>query len=171
MKKIIYIIPGQGENCNLARYKSLSSDLIKKGYVVHPVNPDWYKPISNQVFKIEKNSIIIGFSFGAVLAYLLAEKYSCKKLILASPSPIHTFKESDFVDSLKPYMSKANALEIFKDLKKIKINLHTLKSPYVTLMGQKETMVKNETPAQIYVPRTGHYLGKTYIKYILNQIQ
>ena len=75
MKSKIYIIPGLGENCSLIRYKTLGETLKSKGYNVVYINPNWYKTLSEQVFFVGKNSIICGFSFGGVLAYLIAKKY------------------------------------------------------------------------------------------------
>ena len=159
MKKIIYIIPGNGENCKLARYKKLASVLSKQGYLVKLINPDWYRPMSEQIFKVEKDAILFGFSFGAVLAYLVAKKCPCKKVIFASLSPIHTFSYKSLVDDLKPYMSEDKAIKISKDIKKIKISLNELKTPHVTLMGESEKM-----DADFLVPKTGHYLSPAYIR-------
>jgi len=78
MKKIIYIIPGYGENCKLVRYQKLAKTIETLGYTIKFVNPNWYKPISEQIFPIENNAIVLGFSFGAVIAYLVVKKYSCK---------------------------------------------------------------------------------------------
>lgn len=164
MIKKIYLIPGQGENCNLVRYKNLEKALSNKGYTVNNINPNWYKPLTTQVFPVEKTSIVVGFSLGAVLAYLVAKKYPCKKVVFASISPIHTFSEQSFVKDLEPYMSKNTATEIFKDLSKIKIDLANFSTPYVTLKGELE----KDVDGQIEVPRTGHHITKTYIKYIVD---
>jgi len=161
MKKTIYIIPGLGENCNLIRYKMLSEALKNKGYEVIPVNPNWYRPLSEQVFSVRKNSIIFGFSFGAIIAYLIAKKYQCKKVIFASISPIHEFSYNSLVKDYCKYMSKDLAIEIATDIKKIKISFKNLKAPFTTLAGQFEKM-----KADILIPKTRHRITPTYIKYV-----
>lgn len=165
MKKIIYIIPGNGETCNLSRYRKLAKVLSDKGYKVIPVNPDWYKPLSENVFKVDKNSVVCGFSFGAVLAYLIAKKYPYRKAIFASISPIHKFSFKSLVSDMVPYMSKEKAIKISTDIKKIKISLKSLKIPFITLAGERE-----KTEAMFLVPKTGHYMSKKYIEYIAKLI-
>jgi hypothetical protein len=162
MKKIIYIIPGLGEQCTEVRYKKLAKALKTKGYKVNCINPDWYKPISTQVFPVEKNAIVCGFSLGAVLAYLVAKKYSCEKVIFASISPIHEFSFNSLVKDYSKHMPKNLAVAIATDIKSIKISLKSLKVPYVTLAGQFE---KN-MPADFLVPNTGHRMTNAYIKCI-----
>ncbi len=171
MKKNIYIIPGLGENCNLLRYRKLSNTLKTKGYSVIQVNPDWYKPLSEQVFSVAKNDTLIGFSFGAILAYLIAEKYPCKKIIFASISPIHTFSfkslERDFRKDVAGKVGKKKAktlgTELAKDISKIKVSLKKINTPYITLVGEQE---RGMSPADFIVPRTGHKMTDAYIKCI-----
>jgi hypothetical protein len=162
MKKIIYIIPGLGEQCTEVRYKKLARALKTKGYKVNCVNPDWYKPLSQQVFVVGKNDVICGFSFGAILAYLVAKKYPCKKVIFASISPLHKFSIKSLVEDYSKHMPKSLAVAIATDIKSIKISLKILKVPYVTLAGQFE---KN-MPADFLVPNTKHRMTDVYIKCI-----
>jgi len=171
MKKNIYIIPGLGEHCDLLRYQKLGKALKINGYKVNYVNPDWYKPLSEQIFLVNKKDIIVGFSFGAILAYLTAKKYPCKKVIFASISPIDTFSfkslERDFRKDVAGKVGKKRAktlgTELAKDIKKIKVSLNTLTTPYVTLVGELE---KGMDPVDCIVPKTGHKMTDTYIQYI-----
>ncbi len=165
MKTKIYIIPGLGESCDLLRYKNLARSLENKGYKVIPINPDWYRPLSDNVFPIEEDSIIVGFSFGAILAYLIARKYPCKKVIFASISPIHEFSFESLVKDYMEHMSEDLAIEITKDIKNIKVSLKSLKVSHITLMGELE----NRT-ADFIVPKTGHKINTKYIKYISDLI-
>ncbi len=71
---MIYIIPGLGEK----KYK-----LPKYVYYLHLTIDDVFN-----LPKLPKDSVLIGFSIGAVLAYLIAYKSPIKKLILCSPPPI-----------------------------------------------------------------------------------
>jgi alpha/beta superfamily hydrolase len=163
--KIIYIIPGLGEDCNLARYKKLTEVMQTKGYSVKSINPDWYKPLSEQVFPIEKESIIFGFSFGAILAYLIVRKYPCKKVIFGSISPIHTFSFKSLVDDNTEHMDKDLAIELARDIKNIKISLKDINTPHISLAGELEipVMINN---ADLLVPKTKHFLSKAYIESI-----
>lgn len=164
--KIIYIIPGYGENCSLLRYKKLIQTLENKGYVVVPINPDWFQPISKQTFKIKKNSILFGFSYGAILAYLIAREYESGLLILGSLSPIHTFSLATLIKDNLGYMSKELAIAQAKDIKSIKIDLnipHII--PYISLAGELEDNVI-KSGADILIPNTNHYLSKNYINAI-----
>ena len=71
---MIYIIPGLGDKkYNLPKY-------IK--YLRLSIDDVLNLP------KLPKDSVLIGFSVGAIIAYLISLKYPVKKLILCSPSPI-----------------------------------------------------------------------------------
>ena len=165
MNKIIYIIPGLGENCKLVRYKKLARVLQEKGYKVNLINPNWYRPLSEQVFHIEKEAIILGFSFGAVLAYLIVEKYPCEKAIFASISPLHTLSSKGLIEDYMKHMSKELAIEITKDIKSIKISFKDLKTPFITLAGELEVQSVKKM-ANLLVPKTGHFITNNYISCI-----
>ena len=51
--------------------------------------------------------------------------------------------------------------DIKRELKKMKISLKTLETPYVTIAGQKEKM-----GADFLVPNTKHYISVAYINCI-----
>lgn len=73
---MIYIIPGLGDKkYNLpkyVKYLNLSIDDVLN------------------LPKLPKDSVLIGFSVGAIVAYLIALKNPVKKLVLCSPSPVIT---------------------------------------------------------------------------------
>lgn len=167
-KDKIYIIPGLGENCNLVRYKNLANSLSKKGYSVISVNPDWYQPLTKLVFEVEKNSIIVGFSFGAVLGYLIAKKYTYKKAIFASMSPIKDFSYDILFKDYLLHMNKEKAAELAKDVKSINIDLKMIDTPFITIIGEEEKkeLSSNGIP-DIIIPKTRHYMSKKYIETIL----
>ena len=72
--KRVYIIPGLGhKKYDLPKY-------IK--YLYLSIDDVLNLP------KLPNDSVLIGFSVGAVIAYLISLKYPVKKLILCSPSPI-----------------------------------------------------------------------------------
>jgi len=159
-----------GETCDEAQYVSLTKDLKKEGYIVVSINPDWKKPLTKQLVKIERDSIIFGFSMGAVLAYLIAKKYPCKKAIMASISPIHTFIYKDFKEFLNERMTPEESGAVTNDILAINVDLENLKTPHVTLMGEKEEMAKGEKSPDIFVAGATHEIGEAYRLAILKQV-
>lgn len=153
MNKTIYIIPELGSKFTELRYEKLAKILQDKGYKVIKVKPDWYKPISIQTFDCT-NSSIIGFSMGAVIAYLCGKKYpNFNKIVLASISPIE-----DFTNDLSKHMSWKKSILIMEDYMKIKIKLN---NKFITISGELENM-----DTDIIVPKTRHYLSDLYIRTI-----
>jgi esterase/lipase len=164
--KVVYIIPALGDSCSLQKYQRIGSVFTLKGYKVNYINPDWYEPLSTQVFKVEKSAALFGFSFGAVLAYLIAKKYPCRKVFFASLSPIHSFSYKSLVKDFSEHMSKEEAEELSADIKKIKVNLNSLETPYITIAGELEKLAKGEKTADILVPKTGHRIDSRYVNAI-----
>ncbi len=156
-----------GESCDEQAYTSLAEDLQKEGYTTMPINPDWKKPLTKQTVKVEPDAIVFGFSMGAVLAYLIAKEYPCRKAILASISPIHTFSGKEFGSFLNEHMTAEESAAVAQDILNIKVDLENLKTPHVTLMGEKEGMSKEEKTPDIIVPGAGHEIDAAYRKAIL----
>jgi esterase/lipase len=148
----------------------LDKILEEKGYFVNPVNPNWYRPLSEQVFNLEKEAVIFGFSFGAVLAYLIGKKHDCKKIIFGSISPLQTFSLKSLIDDYEIHMDKKLAREIAEDIKSIKISLKSLTTPHVSLAGEFEMQVIKDN-ADVLVPKTKHYLSKAYIESVVSLLQ
>lgn len=169
--KNIYIIPGLGENCNLQRYQQLTKRLEEKGFNVIQINPNWYLPLKSQLFSIEKDSTICGFSFGAIFAYLLAEKYSCKKIIFASISPIRAFSLKSLIEDYMLHMNKKMSTILAKEIKSIKVNFKSIKNSYITIAGEKEELVRGEKKADVLVPDTKHFMSKKYIEAIVKILE
>lgn len=165
MKKI-YIIPGFGEDCFEPQYKKLIKALEKKGYEAVGINPNWYKPITEQTFQIEPEAMLFGFSFGAVIAYLIARKYPCKKLILASFSPIHSFTHKELVEDATHHMSKEMAVALADDIKRIVVDLSEIQAPYITMAGDREKLGN----VHRWVANAGHRINSNYITAILKVV-
>ncbi len=161
MNKKLYIIPGIGQTCNLTRYRRLEKVARAKGYEVFLVNPDWTLPISKQIFDVDKNSVIFGFSMGAILACLVAKKHDCKMIILASISPLNELDFEEMKDFLTTKMSKKRAEEVTEDLKKIRGSYQKTNTKAISLAGE----FKN-TKADIIVPKTGHRYSSLYNSYV-----
>ncbi len=142
--------------------KNLYRPYKKSGNLVVPINPDWYQSISKQIVKTKTNSIIFGFSYGAILAYLTARKYKCNKIILGSIAPIHIFSLQSLIKENLEHMSKELAIAQAEDIKNIKISLDKLDCPYITLAGELEPpIMKNNV--NFIIPKANHYLSKNYI--------
>ncbi len=52
-----------GESGKLQRYQKLAQVLEDKGYTIKFIDPDWYKPLSDQTFVVEKQASV-GHSHG-----------------------------------------------------------------------------------------------------------
>jgi pimeloyl-ACP methyl ester carboxylesterase len=160
MKKIIYIIPGWKESSQYKIYQSLAALAKKKGYDVIFYEIDWDKSLSSQIFPVQKNAIILGFSLGAILAHLIAQKYECRKLILASMTPLHSFKNNKAKKELIDLLGHAFVEDISK-----KLRIKNRARSQVIVYGDREG-----EQGDIIVPRTGHRLNARYIKELVESL-
>jgi pimeloyl-ACP methyl ester carboxylesterase len=152
----LYIIPGFNENCSLKPYQELKKLAEAKGYEVNFIDVDWKNVLSDQIFDVSKDAVVFGFSLGAILGRMVAQKNPCKHLILASSSVIGSLKEGedrklyidllgkDFVDDIVTNITDKN-----------------LSKRQTTMYGDLEG-----EDADIIVPNTGHRLNKNYLKEI-----
>lgn len=106
MKKI-FLIPGFKQSANDESFHWLQKFLKEQGFVVMMVPITWNRRVmSDYAIEFEnfydqhksKENYILGFSYGAVIAFITAEKLSPQKLFLCSLS-------SDFKEDL-PGMKK-----------------------------------------------------------------
>ena len=151
MKKV-YIIPGFLESASFKRYKKVIELLWKKDFIVIGVRIDWKKQSMHdyveQFLKTmpEKNSYILGFSYGAMIALLSARKVKPKILILCSMSPY--FKE-DLDATISAYGKKLEKhhtkrlLEGFKKYPFGSIARHVM-CKTVLIAGDKETVIRGK---------------------------
>ena len=100
-KSKLYVIPGMGESTRAMNYRELIRFARKAGFIVVPVNIDWSSKLDmsgyiSQVDQKIPNNInsdyILGFSFGAYIASVLADKKQAKGYVFCSISPY--FKEN-----------------------------------------------------------------------------
>lgn len=87
-KNNLYIISGWHDTTGRAPYQKLYKLAVQKGYGVVKINPEWDEPLSQQIFPVTKDDVVFGFSMGAILACMIGKRYSYKKLILASMTPV-----------------------------------------------------------------------------------
>ena len=159
MKSKLYIIPGWEETCRRKVYKEIAIIAEKKGYEVVFKNVDWKKPLSPQVFPVAKDDIIFGFSLGAILAWLIAQNYTCKHLILASMTPHYNFTDKEIKKLLIEITGSRFVNDVNKNLKsKNKTKKQTIL--YGDLEGEK---------GNILVLNTDHEITKNYLK-VINKI-
>lgn len=153
MKKSIFIIPGFREQVSDSQYQWMIKYYREKGYVVQKVPINWnYRLMSDYVqefssfserYRTEENHVI-GFSYGAMIAFISANGLKPDSLALCSLSPY--FKED--LKSLKPWWIKdvgENRIRDFKKYEAIKI-ARLIKTPtvvfYGTVEGKKYPQIK-----------------------------
>ena len=156
MKKYFYIIPGFQETCRRRCYQLLATMAQKKGYEVVFKNVDWKKNLSSQIFPIEANSTVFGFSLGAILAKLVVQNQLYNHVILGSMTPLRHFKGGQDEKLLIEVVGKSFVDDVKKNLKE---NNNTKKE--ISIYGDKE----NEL-ADIFVLNTDHEINENYIKEI-----
>lgn len=106
---------------------------------------------------MQKDAVVFGFSLGAILARFIAQKYACRKLILASMTPLPSFKDKKMKKELADLLGRAFVEDISKKLR-------------ATRRAHNQTVIygsREEEPGDIIVPRTGHRLNTRYVKEIV----
>ena len=153
MKKTLYIIPGWQETCRRKPYQAIVHIAESKGYEVVCKNIDWKQPLTKQIFPVNPQDVIFGFSLGTILAWLVAQNYECKHIILASMTPHSSFTDK----KIRRSFSELVGVRFFSDMAK-HVSISHLAKKQTIMYGQKE-----EVEANIIVPNTGHTLTDAYI--------
>lgn len=156
MKKVLYIIPGLEETTRRRPYQLLRTLAEKKGYEVVFKNINWNQPLSPQIFPVPEHGVIFGFSLGAVLAWLVAQNYKCKHLILASMTPAYSWNDKE----IKKALIEIVGLEFVNDVVK-NLTLNHRAEAQTIMYGDLE-----DEPGDILVNNTQHELNEEYIKEI-----
>lgn len=100
MKKVAFLIPGFKETINRTGIKDIAMTLEKKGWKVEKVQPTWnYHVMSDYIKEFVDyysghhgdQNLVLGFSYGAVVAFATAQRLKPNFLFLCSLS-------SDFVE-------------------------------------------------------------------------
>jgi hypothetical protein len=158
MNKNLYIIPGWEDSPQQKKYKELQKNAEEKGYKVFPITVDWKKVLSEQVILIPENSVVFGFSLGAILAWLIAQKNTCKHLILGSMTPHYSFENEEIKNALIEITGEKFTKDIVDHLSKNHLAKHQ-----TIMYGDKE-----EEKADILILNTDHELNSEYVKQIVN---
>ncbi|MDD4762129.1 MAG: hypothetical protein PHZ25_03865 [Candidatus Pacebacteria bacterium] len=174
MKTKLYIIPAYEETVKRKSYQEIIS-AVKEKYEIVPLEANFKKNTLTEILKkhenIEKNSVIFGFSMGALVAYCLSVKKSFKKAIICSMSPIlgsdaekiaATFFKKEIVADFKKYSYK-------KSLAK-KLILICGEKEMKELVKRTEYLAKKNEAKFIKLDNTSHELSKIYIKEIIKNL-
>lgn len=154
--KILHIIPGWEDTSDRESYQKIGTVAGKKGYEVVYNNMDWKKPLSPQVFDVSEDAVVFGFSLGAILARLVAQKNPCKHLLLASMTPDYSWKDNDIKKALVDLAGSEFVEDVIENLK-----IENLAQKQTVFYGDKEG-----EKADVLVANTDHELNDEYIKEI-----
>jgi pimeloyl-ACP methyl ester carboxylesterase len=123
MDKKIFILPGFKQKATDPEFAWIEPFFQKKGFSVVPVPIRWnYRTITDNVAEFKdfyeknksKNNYALGFSYGAIIAFISANNLGLKKLYLCSLSP--DFKED--LAGMKPWILKYIGKKRVEDMKK-----------------------------------------------------
>jgi esterase/lipase len=145
MKKAVYIIPGFGENTNQTSYQKIIKFFKARNFHAIPVKISWkHRTMSDYVeeclkqVQINKKEDIslLGFSFGAMIAFIASPKIKPKMLILCSLSPY--FKED--IKFLKKSWKRNESKKRLKNMKNFSFEsiAKKIKSGTLLIAGSKE---------------------------------
>lgn len=145
MPKVAFIIPGFGYSPKREEYQSIGKFFQQKAIVPIYVEVNWkYSIISDNVadfVRLLKETkadykCILGFSFGAFIAYLSATQEKVDTLMLCSLSPYFSEDLSNIKDSWKKYTGKKR-IEDFEKISNSKLATKINSETYL-LFGTKE---------------------------------
>jgi len=96
MKKRLYIIPGFGDQASQKSYRWIKEYAQEQAYEVVLVPIQWKRTTVNQWMEdfvsvldegTSSESVVLGFSFGALILMFASARFSFKKIIVCSLSP------------------------------------------------------------------------------------
>jgi len=128
MSKVVYIIPGFTENTNLKRYHKIIKFFKSIGYKTifvkitwkHKTMSDYVKEFLKQYNQHSKNDevYLLGFSFGAMIAFIASHIEKPKAQFLCSLSPFF----SEDIPIIKEWWKKSIGKKRVLDFKSISFN-------------------------------------------------
>ncbi len=186
-KPNLYIIPGWGEKVIDPNYKRII-DFASKKYDFIPLKVstrnrkyalggdksifDILDKIEKQIIQPSEKDVLLGFSVGALQAYLLSKKLKFSKLLLCSMSPILGKDILSYTKEGIKYLSKEQYNEL-KGIDYMKIKTENV----VLFYGDKEnnnlknrsiSLGKRKGYESVEIKGVGHDLGELYFKKLKN---
>ena len=160
-KQKLYIIPGWGETPRFKNSRELI-DIVSEKYEVVPIRyvskkgallSENLKIVRDQLKSPTNKSIVLGFSMGALFAYILASEIKFEKVIICSISPI---LENDLDFYAPKDVHKIFTDREIKNLKTLKYK--KLKCPAVFLYGDKEGEEETFRTKELYKKNGGRII-------------
>ncbi|MEI6843359.1 MAG: hypothetical protein WCK48_02545 [bacterium] len=168
----LYIIPGYKEDLRNKGYKSIIAK-TKHTYDVRFLKLN-YDQLLCDFPHIEPNSIVIGFSIGALIAYYISTKIKLDKAVICSMSPLLESDFNTFDKKDQREIIKLLTLKTWNKLKQMKYTKSLSQSKNIFLFGENEiATLKNRSKKlgkYVEIKNTGHELTETYVKEILKYI-
>lgn len=172
-KKIVFVIPGFGHKPSNKGYKTLSKLLQADGHRAIPVTIPWKNStiIQNTKYFLEEykkrvsvsqrkksNIYLLGFSYGALIAFLASTKIPVKGLILCSLSPY--FKEDLQKLPKNPTLLQKRRHESFSSLTYRSLAKKIKAKQVLMLYGEKEStlLIKRSVRTFDNIPTNGKFL-------------
>jgi hypothetical protein len=162
LKKTVYIIPGFRHQPRQKAYRKLRNLLKKEGYTPVPIKLPWtHRTITEntdlflkEFKKIQrKKKYILGFSYGAMIAFLASTKVKVSGLILCSLSP---FFREDLLHANRTIKTQETAerFEDFLHLKSSSLAKHVKTKQVRMLYGSKESkpLIRRVTRTYKHIP-------------------
>ncbi len=147
MNKVAFILPGFGYSAKREEYQLIGRYFQQRGIKPVYVEVKWkYSTISKNVSQFIKllketkadHKYILGFSFGAVIAFLSATQEKVDTLILCSLSPYFSEDLDHIKDTWKKYIGKKR-LKDFEQISNSKLASKVNTETYL-LFGTKEVL-------------------------------
>lgn len=174
-RKTIFIIPGYKHSPTKRAYKNISKILKAQGFEPVTIDIPWEKTISKNVkyflkeFKKIKTAekYILGFSLGAMIAFVASTKVKVKGLILCSLSPyfkedLSNLRDPWISDVMKKDFSKLRCAGLAKKIKARKI-LMLYGTEEARSLINRVTETYGQLPSRnkhlVKVKETGHNIG------------
>ncbi|MCL5410519.1 MAG: hypothetical protein M1324_01540 [Patescibacteria group bacterium] len=189
-RRPIFIIPGYKHKPKNKAYKEIARILKNEGYNPVPVNIPWQKRTISQNTEYflkrykkinSRKKYILGFSFGAMIAFIASTKVNVSGLILCSLSPYFKEDLSYLNESWEsPIMIKR--YEDFSSLECTNLSTMTKAKQISMLYGAKEekllikrarrayNQITSKNKHLIPVSEAGHDLGNKRYLYAIHQI-
>ncbi|MEO8691777.1 MAG: hypothetical protein ABI397_03280 [Candidatus Saccharimonas sp.] len=150
MKKTVLFVPGFQEDINSRNYAKTLSAIKDSGYKVEFININWSRTTVEQwVHELDQvyekydpsDTILAGFSFGAVTAFIAATKRSPLALWLFSLSPF--FSEDIVSDTFRKSWLKSIGHRRTDSFRKLRFSTLVKSVPTNTIFFYGETELKS----------------------------